>query len=64
MDQWQPVFILVSRGVLYISDERMLQYLTQPDALHLAAASKATKLSIPLIKKGLVSTNLLLPELK
>lgn len=42
----------------------MLQYLTQPDTLHLAADRGATKLSIPLIKKGLVSANLLLPEFK
>lgn len=52
------------KGPPYISDEMMLQYLTQPDTRHLAADRGATKLSIPLIKKGLVSTNLLLPEFK
>lgn len=52
------------KGAPYISDEMMLQYLTQPDALQLAAARGATKLSIPLIKNGLVSTNLLLAEFK
>lgn len=52
------------KGAPYISDEMMLQYLTQPDALQLAAARGATKLSIPLIKKGLMSTTLLLAEFK
>lgn len=43
---------LCVKGAQYISDEMMLQYLTQPDALHLAAASGTSKLSIPLIKRA------------
>lgn len=32
----------------------MPQYLTQPDALHLASTDGSTKLSIPLIKRATV----------